>query len=115
MTEDQVAQAHLVKVSQLGWRLWRNNSGAFVDKAGRWVRYGLGNISTAANKMYKSADYIGIRPVLITQDMVGQTIGQFVSVEYKGTHGKVDPAQIAWAKLVRSLGGYAEINNTGNL
>ena len=100
MNEDQVTDSYLVKVSQLGWRLLRNNSGAFKTPEGRWIRFGLGNISKEHNKRYKSADYIGIKPVLITPDMVGTTIGQFASVELKGTTGKIEPAQIAWAKWV---------------
>lgn len=114
MNENDVTDKFLVQASEAGWRLFRNNSGvAKID--GRFVRFGLGNVSQAVNKKIKSADYIGVRPVLITPDMVGQTIGQFVSVEFKGTHGKVYPGQYAWMKLINQLGGYAIINNTGEM
>ena len=115
-SESEIADEFLVSASQQGWRLFRNNSGALKSPDGRWVRFGLGNISKEFCKKYKSADYIGVRPVLITSDMVGQTIGQFVSVEMKAEGvGVMKPAQAAWAKLIRSLGGYATMNNSGNL
>lgn len=98
-----------LEASKRGWRLWRNNSGAMMDQTGRLVRYGLGNESVKAT--VRSGDLIGIRPVTITPDMVGQTIGQFVSVECKREHGgRVEPEQQAWCDLINALGGYAVIS-----
>ena len=115
-SESEIADEALVAYSRAGWRLFRNNSGSLKTPDGRWVRFGLGNISKEFCKKYKSADYIGIRPVLITSDMVGQTIGQFVSIEMKAEGiGVMKPAQANWAKLIRSLGGHATMNNDGNL
>ena len=98
--------------SALGWRMWRNNVGALKDARGRWVRYGLCNDSKQMNERYKSADQIGIRPVLIEPRHVGQVIGQFASVEnkkegwvYTGTDH--EEAQLRWAEVVIALGGYA--------
>lgn len=102
--------------TQRGWRLWRNNVGALLDETGRPVRYGLANESSAMNKVIKSADLIGIRPVLIGPEHVGETIGKFVSIECKeeGWHFTGTPreeAQQAWAALVLSLGGEARFLN----
>lgn len=66
-----------------GIPLLRNNVGACRDKTGRLIRFGLGNDSSQLNRVFKSSDLIGIRPVMITEDMVGQVIGQFVAIECK--------------------------------
>lgn len=63
--------------------LLRNNNGACFDETGRLIRYGLGHDSKKINEVFKSSDLIGIRPVVITQEMVGRTIGQFMAVEVK--------------------------------
>lgn len=103
-----------------GWWLGRNNVGALLDKRGIPVRYGLANDSKAMNDAVKSADLIGLRPVLITPAHVGTTLGQFVSIEAKrpgwkpGEDPKREKAQLAWAGLIRSKGGLA-VFSTGEL
>lgn len=98
--------------SALGWRMWRNNVGMLRNAKGVPVRYGLCNESKQMNERYKSADHIGIRPVTIGPEHIGQTIGQFASIETKpeGWHytgnGR-EPAQLRWAEVVTALGGYA--------
>ena len=115
MTEDDVKKVVLLKASKLGWRLWRNNVGVLVNDRGVPIRFGLANTSKAVNGELKSGDLIGIRPVLITPDMVGKVIGQFVSRECKESHWKYNPrdtrdvAQGRWAALVNSLGGDAKV------
>ena len=115
MTEDDVKKVILLKASKLGWRLWRNNVGVLKDERGVPIRFGLANTSKAVNGELKSGDLIGIRPVLITPDMVGKVIGQFVSRECKESHWKYNPrdtrdvAHGRWAALVNSLGGDAKV------
>lgn len=101
-----------VEASLRGWYLWRNNVGAAQDSSGNFFRFGLANDSAKMGKMIKSSDLIGIRPVLITQDMVGKTIGQFVAREvkrenwkYNGTQREL--SQLKFIDLIRSLGGDA--------
>lgn len=83
--------------------LWRNNSGALTDDAGRLIRFGLGNDSAQANKRLKSADLIGIH----------RPSGRFVSIEVKRPGWKHsdaserDRAQAAWAATVAAMGGVA--------
>ena len=83
--------------------LWRNNSGALTDDAGRLIRFGLGNDSAQANKRLKSADLIGIH----------RGTGRFVSIEVKRPGWKHsdaserDRAQAAWAATVVAMGGVA--------
>lgn len=102
------------------WRLWRNNRGAGMMESGNYVRYGLANDSPELNKRLKSADLIGWRQVLITPDMVGKVIAQFVSVESKAEDWTPPPvdtvdqdiiAQRNWADLVNREGGYAVFVN----
>jgi hypothetical protein len=110
---EAAAQAAVrVEAGQKKIRLWRNNVGALQDSRGVPVRYGLANDSAALNKVLKSGDLIGIRPVVITPLHVGATIGQFVSREMKApgwryTGTAHEEAQQRWALLVSSLGGDA--------
>lgn len=101
-----------LEASQKGARLWRNNVGAGTLDNGSFVRWGIANDSKAMNNQIKSSDLIGIRPVLITPDMVGHTIGQFVAREVKDGKWKYkatsrECAQLRFMELVISLGGDA--------
>lgn len=122
MKTETLVQADVrLKASHQGFRLWRNNVGVAVDKRGIPVRYGLCNESKQMNKNIKSSDLIGIRPITITQDMVGKVIGQFVAIEVKKEDWKYtgnlrEEAQQRFLTLVQSLGGYAKfINNSEDL
>jgi len=114
MNEASIQAQVRLDASKLGWRLFRNNVGVLVDSRGTPVRFGLANDSNVVNKHIKSADLIGIKPVLITQDMVGQTIGQFVSRECKWSGWKYNPkdereaAQQRWIDMINSMGGDAK-------
>jgi hypothetical protein len=107
-----------LEASRKGIRLWRNNVGVAHDpEACTYVRYGLANESTQMNRVIKSSDLIGIAPIVITEAMIGNVIGQFISREvkaanwrYSGTEREV--AQLNWIKLVTSLGGNACFANS---
>lgn len=111
MDESTIQAKIRLRASTLGWKVWRNNVGVLMDSRGVPVRFGLANDSKAVNSSFKSADLIGIRPLLITPGMVGKTIGQFVSIECKAPGGKVAGAQIKWKDLINSLGGFATITS----
>lgn len=121
-SEAGVQAAARVEASRRGWRLWRNNVGAVNDtEAGVHIRFGLANDSSQVNRVLKSGDLIGIRPLVIQPGDVGRLVGQFVSFECKkptwkwaGTEREL--AQRNWANLVNSLGGEARfINDPGQL
>lgn len=108
--EARVQNEARLLASKKGWRLFRNNKGVLPDKRGVPVRFGLCNETAELGKRLRSSDLIGIRPVVITPDMVGTTIGQFVAREvkhagweYKGTEHEA--AQLAFGTLIIGLGG----------
>lgn len=120
MKETEIQNNIRLAASKAGWRLFRNNVGAGKLENGNYIRWGLANDSGKVNEHIKSGDLIGIRPVLITQDMVGSVIGQFVSREVKAPGWKYNPnnprdvAQSRWAEMILLLGGDAKIT-TGEL
>lgn len=114
-SESQIQAAVRLGLARIGYLLFRNNRGAFKDKTGRWVRYGLANDSKPFGKKLGAHDLIGWRTITITADMVGKEFAQFVSIECKeegwtpADPGKDDrqDAQMEWLKLVRGAGGVA--------
>lgn len=118
-TEADLQNIVRVEYNKTGGILWRNNVGATQDSYGNFFRYGLANDTKGMSKVIKSADLIGIRPIKIKQEHVGQTMGRFVSFEIKSPDWKMkktdrEKAQAAWAALINSLGGDARIVNEVN-
>ena len=111
-SEAWVQSAVRLEASQKGVLLFRNNVGVLEDKTGRPVRYGLANDSKQVNETIKSGDLIGGRPIVIQPYHVGHTVLQLVSVECKEpgwqfTGAGREDAQLRWANLINSRGGYA--------
>lgn len=117
VSEAAVDSVLVLEAARLDIPLWRNNCGALRDEGGRLVRYGLANSTKDENKLIASADRIGIRRRLITPQMVGTHVGQFVSRETKKVgwvfgggetrEGQREEAQLRWAQLILSYGGDA--------
>ena len=112
MIEQDVQNQVRLEASRRGWGLWRNNVGAGTLVNGSFIRWGLANDSERVNRQLKSGDLIGIRPITITPDMVGETLGQFVSLEikhsdWKGPSNEREEAQQRWIDLINTNGGYA--------
>jgi len=59
-----------------------------------------------------SADLIAIRRVVISPDMVGQTIGVFGSIEVKSGGGKAEADQTKWRDMMRAFGARAGVART---
>lgn len=93
----------LTEAQKLGFRIFRNNSGACVDQEGRTIRYGLGNVSKQVCKYTKSSDWIGFC----------SKTGRIVSWEQKPPRFKFRPkdehqlAQANWLLMVHKAGGDA--------
>lgn len=120
LSESSVQTRVRLEASRIGARLWRNNTGVLQDERGVPVRYGLCNESKQQNAACKSADLIGIKPIIITQGMVGSTIGQFMAREvkagnwhYTGTPREV--AQLKFLEIVNGLGGDGRFTNGSEL
>ena len=101
-----------LEASKKGCRLWRNNVGAGMLDNGEFIRWGIANESTQMNKLTKSSDLIGIRPLMITPQHVGTVVGVFLAREikpggwvYSGTEHEI--GQLSFMELVASLGGDA--------
>ena len=119
LSEAAVLSKVRVAASRTGARLWRNNVGVAMDDNGRVVRFGLANDSSRVNRITKSSDLVGITPQVVTQDMVGTTVGIFTAREckregwvYRGT--PTERAQRAFLDLINEMGGDAEFT-TGEL
>lgn len=124
-SEGWAQQQVRLKAAHAGWLTWRNNVGATPSKCPdcnapqRVVRYGVANDSAKLNAKVKSADLLGIRPLLITPELLGHTVGQFVSIEVKKPghrftgKGREAP-QAAWASIVTRAHGFATFS-TGEL
>lgn len=96
--ESNLVARLLLRCSQLGARIFRNNVGRLRDANGRVVTYGL---------CVGSSDLIGYLPVVITSDMVGQTIARFVAIECKSPTGRLRPEQERFLAVVQGHGGLA--------
>lgn len=55
------------------------------------------------------SDTFGLVPLVITADMVGQTIGQFLAGEIKTPEGRLSDKQAAFIKAIQNNGGRADV------
>lgn len=88
--ESTVSQEIQIQARFYNCTLMRNNSGALLDNEGRLIRFGLGNVSKKHSDQIKSSDLLGITKVVITQEMVGSTIGVFTAIEVKKENWDID-------------------------
>jgi hypothetical protein len=113
LSEHAVQQRVRLEAARNGIHLWRNNVGACLDQSGRMIRYGLANESAQMNAYIKSSDLIGVRPTLVTQEMVGMIVGIMVAAECKPEGWKQRAgderaaAQAKFHEIVRAVGGIA--------
>jgi len=81
--------------------MFRNNIGAYQTPEGHRVTYGVGGPG--------GSDLIGITPVTVTADMVGQTLGVFTAIEVKSHKGRATERQAAFIASIKRLGGFAGV------
>lgn len=84
-------------------RIWRNNIGTAFNKNGSVVKYGIHNPG--------GSDLLGFVSVVITPDMVGQTVAIFTAIECKdiGKHVLPGSDQEKFLNIVRRGGGRAGV------
>ena len=100
VSEQTIQQRIRLACSRGPVRLWRNNTGRLRDERGQLVTFGL---------CPGSSDLIGFRSLVITPEMVGQTVAVFAAVEVKSPTGRPTPEQTAFIDHVRAAGGLAGI------
>jgi hypothetical protein len=81
-------------------KLFRNNTGAYKDKNGQFIRFGL---------CVGSSDLIGLRSVVVTPDMVGKRVALFAALEIKTEKGRPTADQTRFLHVVSEMGGLAGI------
>jgi len=111
--ETKLQNLQMLALSQAGCLVWRaETAGAWVGK----VIYKDNQTVMLANARMIQAglckggsDIIGIRPTVITQDMVGKTVGVFIADEVKTSKGRATKEQLRFIEAVNNAGGIAGI------
>lgn len=102
-------EIHLALASRPDVRLFRNNVG--LGWVGSVERQTAQEITLSNYRPVKfglhagSGDLIGWKNVRITQDMVGEDLAVFLSVEVKDIHGRLKVDQQNWFDQVNNCGG----------
>lgn len=117
-SENEIQQRIQIEAVKYGCQIMRNNSGSLQDATGRWIRFGLGNISKKHGDKIKSSDLIGFTRVTITSEMVGKTLAVITTVEVKepgwkrNLKDKRENAQEAFIVWIKAAGGFAGFANS---
>ena len=106
----------LLAASNAGATLWRNSVGL------GWVGHVVRRIANRlvlenprpihAGLCTDSSDIIGYTPVVITQEMVGETVAVFTALECKLRTGRASPGQLNFVQVVQDAGGIAAVVKT---
>lgn len=96
----------MIDGSKLGLRLFRNQTGSYELKDGRWITSGL---------CVGSSDLIGYYPIIVTPDLVGKTIAVFVGIEAKGPTGRIRPEQAKFLEVIKRAGALATVTTEPDL
>jgi hypothetical protein len=99
--ESEVQREILLASPSRDCRLLRNNVGAFEDKTGRWVHYGVGGNG--------GSDTLGPTTITITTEMVGHQVAVFTAIECKRVGKRATEEQDAFLAMVRSRGGIGAV------
>lgn len=111
-SEKDIQNEIRIATSKMGMRVFRNSTGvAFREKSGehlcekcrkktRVVKFGL---------CVGSSDLIGWMPVVITEELVGKTVGVFIALEVKTPKGRVSKEQQTFIREATKSGGIAAV------
>ena len=109
MSERRIQSEIMLAASDAGLTLWRNNVGQ--GWTGKAQRLADGSVLIRdprplhAGLCKGSSDLIGLKPIVVTEEMVGHTIAQFSAVEVKSKRGRVTADQQRFLDFVNSVGG----------
>lgn len=111
--ETRIQHQIQLALSEAGCLAWRNETsgawlGKVIHKAGNQVTLTDAHMMTFG-LCVGSSDLIGCTPVVITEDMVGQTIGCFTAIEVKTPKGRPTNEQTNFIDAVLRAGGIAGI------
>ena len=111
--ETKLQNLQMLALSKAGCLVWR------VETAGAWVGKVIHKdnqtVTLANARMIQAglcrggSDIIGIRPTVITQEMVGQTVGVFLADEVKTPTGRPTKEQLRFIEAVNKAGGIAGV------
>lgn len=111
LSEHAIQNAVRLAASAAGLTLFRNNVG--LGWAGDCTRLPDGSILIRNARPFHaglclgSSDLIGWRPVVVTAEMVGETLAQFAAVEVKAPRGRLSTDQRRFLTRAREAGAYA--------
>lgn len=101
MKENEILARVRLIASRLGLILFRNNSGSFQDRMGRWISFGVGNPG--------GSDLIGWHEHVIKAHDVGRKVAIFTAIETKSERGQPTEEQENFLARVRAGGGISGI------
>ena len=108
-SERRIQSEILMAAAANGMTLFRNNVGQ--GWTGKAERLADGSVLIReprplhAGLCKGSSDLIGLRPLVVTDSMVGETLAQFVAVEVKSKRGRVTADQQRFLTFVHDAGG----------
>lgn len=114
MKESDIQRLIMLALSNAGCTVWRNNvARAWVGD--KYTRLANGDLVIKnprplnAGLCVGSSDLIGIYPKVVTQEMVGSTVGIFIGPEIKTPKGRPTKEQSNFQDHVNSRGGISGI------
>ena len=123
MSEADFMRRCMKRATEMGARLFRQNVGrAWTGEAEEVKRGGMrhveaGSVILRNARPFKSgvtgmSDLIGWVPVVVTPEMVGQTVAVYTAVETKTLRGRATEEQKAFVGVVYAAGGRSGIART---
>jgi ribosomal protein S19 len=111
--ETKIQRQIMVQMSQSGATVFRNETGSFwtgkvIHKDNRTVT--LANASMIpCGLCIGSPDIVGWKSLIVTEDMIGDKIAQFVGTEVKTKNGRPTKEQINFINRLLDAGGIAGV------
>lgn len=113
-----------LKATALGARLWRMSVGlgwfaaptsTLKATKAMTVNLSAGDVVLRQARPFRAgavgmSDNCGLVPVVVTPEMVGQTLAVYLAVEDKSGSGRASDEQKSFIRMVRSFGGRAGVS-----